>query len=86
MSALVIPFPWGAQPGRPIDRNASVVSGKIGAYFDIEKPKSAVASFVLTRAITSTIRTTAFDNPEMLKEQEFEDQLVRLANGFLQAQ
>lgn len=70
----------------PIADVASVIAKKIGALLDIKKPQFEIASFVLTRSVMGAIRAALLDAPHLIKEREFEDQLVRLAMGFLKSQ
>lgn len=70
----------------PVEDVAALVARKIGAVLDVQKPQSKIASFVLTRAVMGTIRTALLEAPHLIKEREFETQLVRLAMGFLKAQ
>lgn len=47
------------------------------------RPLSPTAIYVLTRAVANTIRGAALENNRILDDPEFEDELVRLAVGFL---
>lgn len=47
------------------------------------RPLSPVAIYVLTRAVANTIRGAVIENAKLLDDPEFEDELVRLALGFL---
>jgi AcrR family transcriptional regulator len=44
---------------------------------------SPAAAFVLTRAIIGTIRAAVLEESPLLETQNFEDELVRLASGYL---
>lgn len=63
---------------------------EIRAYMnDAGMPENALsdtALFVLIRAILGNVRSAVFENPSLLSEPEFEEQLVVLATGFLRAQ
>jgi AcrR family transcriptional regulator len=69
----------------PVDGVASMIANKVNALQNLSKSQSEVMSFILTRSIIGTIRTAVMDAPHLLENPEFEDQLVRLATGFLQA-
>ncbi len=43
------------------------------------------AAFILTRAIVGTIRAAVLEESPLLETQDFEDELVRLASGYLRA-
>jgi AcrR family transcriptional regulator len=47
------------------------------------RPLSEAASFVLSRALAATIRTAVLEESALLRTREFEDELVRLALGFI---
>jgi AcrR family transcriptional regulator len=47
------------------------------------RPLSEAASFVLSRALASTIRIAVLEESALLRTREFEDELVRLASGFI---
>jgi AcrR family transcriptional regulator len=70
----------------PIDSVTSAIASKLDSILNIPKQQSEITSFMLTRAIMGTIRSTVLDAPHLLRREEFEDQLVRLVTGFLEAQ
>jgi AcrR family transcriptional regulator len=71
---------------QPIDDVASLLARKMDSLLKAPTSQSEIMSFVLSRSVMGTIRSTLLDAPHLLKEQEFEDQLVRLVTGFLKAQ
>ncbi len=71
---------------QPIDDVASLLASKMDSFLKVATSQSEIMSFVLSRSVMGVIRSTLLDAPHLLKEQEFEDQLVRLVTGFLKAQ
>jgi AcrR family transcriptional regulator len=76
----------GPRDSLPIDRVASAIASKLDSFPNIPEQQSEMKSFVLTRAIMGTIRSTVLDAPHLLKTEEFENQLVLLVTGFLEGQ
>ncbi len=70
--------------GEPIWDVSEAFSAMLGHILGITGSQSDVAAFVITRSVMGTIRTALLDAPHLLREQEFEDQLVRLVLAFLQ--
>lgn len=70
----------------PMEDVAAIVAKIIGSVLAVQRPQSQIASFVLTRSVMGAIQAALFDAPNLIKEREFEDQLVRLAMGFFNAQ
>lgn len=70
----------------PIDEVATIIAAKLDSLFELPKLQSEIYAFVLTRSVTGVIRSAVMDAPHFLKEQEFEDQLVRLATSLLDVQ
>lgn len=50
------------------------------------RPLSPIAAFVLVRAVLGAIRSGVVENAKILDDPEFEEELCRLALGFLKAQ
>lgn len=71
---------------QPIDDVASLLASKMDSFLKVATSQSEIMSFVLSRSVMGVIRSSLLDAPHLLKEQEFEDQLVRLVTGFLKAQ
>lgn len=71
-----------------IERNAVAASADgSAAHGRSTRPEvrtlSPAAAFVLTRAVIGTIRAAVLEDSMLLETQELEDELVRLASGFL---
>jgi hypothetical protein len=47
------------------------------------RPLTPASAYVLTRAVMGAIRSAVVENNRILDEPEFEDELVRLAYGYL---
>lgn len=72
------------EPGHTPDSEIGyLLAQTLSAKGLVQKKQSDVASFILTQALLGSIRSALLYAPELLKKQEFEDQLVRFIVGYL---
>ena len=68
-----------------IDGVGALIASVAVQYPDeIGRPLSPVRAYVLTRAVMGALRAALAENAKVLDEPEFEEELVRLALGYLQ--
>jgi len=71
------------QPLREVTELLSARSDRIARQYS--GPLSAAMLFIVTRAVLGVIRAAAFERSPLLGTAEFEDELVRLVDGYLAA-
>lgn len=73
----------GPMEAAPVDEVAAFMASRIDTIMGGPGAQNAMKSFILTRAILGVVRSTIMDAPHLLKDREYEDQLVQLAIGFI---
>ncbi len=69
---------------RPVSEIAQVLANNDGSLMPARARKlSPVALYVLTRTVDGLVRTATYENVPFLGSPEFEDEIVRLVNGYL---
>jgi len=63
---------------------AEALANKLGLVKRMSLEQSKVYSFVLTRSLLGTIRSAMYSDLEMMKSQEFEDQLVIMMTAYIE--
>lgn len=76
------------QPGDDIAATIDGVGALIAAAAarypkEIRRPLTSVRAYVLTRAVMGALRAAMMENAKVLDDPEFEEELVRLAMGYL---
>lgn len=66
-----------------LNRVSALIVAAAKAQPETARPISPVCAYVLTRAVVGAIRAAMLENSDILDDPEFEDELVRLAVGFL---
>ena len=69
---------------RPVNEIANLILMRSGDILPKgATPPSPIGMYVLTRAVDSVIRTATYENVAFIGSPAFEDELVRLVNGYL---
>lgn len=67
-----------------LDRVGALIASVAARYpMEVGRPLSPVRVYVLTRAVMGAVRSAMMENAKVLDEPEFEDELARLALGYL---
>lgn len=67
-----------------IDRTGAMIAAVSARYpNDIARPLTPVRAYVLTRAVMGALRAALMENAKVLDDPAFEEELVRLALGYL---
>ena len=73
-----------AELTRPVREAADIISGDIAAFLPPgTNPPTEIGLYLLTRAVDSVIRTATYDEVPFLRDPAFEDEVVRLVQGYL---
>jgi AcrR family transcriptional regulator len=75
---------FGDEHAKPVQEVTEMLAARTDRIFPRRAaPISPVTLFVLTRAVVGVIRAATFEESPFLGMTEFEDELVRLVDGFL---
>lgn len=67
-----------------IDGVGALIAAAAARYpKEIRRPLTSVRAYVLTRAVMGALRAAMLENSKVLDDPEFEEELVRLAMGYL---
>ncbi len=67
-----------------LDRVADLIASAAARYpADVARPLTPVRAYVLTRAVMGAIRSAMMENAQVLDDPAFEEELARLAIGYL---
>jgi hypothetical protein len=69
-----------------IDRVGMLIASVAARYpKEVARPLTPVRAYVLTRAVMGALRASLMENAKVLDDPEFEEELVRLALGYLRS-
>lgn len=83
--SVTIPTLRGRGHAYELDGPARAVAEELARTDETMKHLSPQASFIVTRAVVGTVRAACAEDPKLLSDPEFEDELVRLVESFITA-